>query len=123
MISKLKIKNGYIFFAFFMLLGLLGTYLFSLGYTVSFYLVFNRMLFGLPFVQLGYLYKTQLEKYDKPSIISVALLIVVQFSLLSFYNNDLSFDMLHGDLKVDFLHHFYLLLQGFGFIFKYLCFW
>lgn len=99
MISKLKIKNEYIFFAFFMLLGLLGTYLFSLGYTDSFYLVFNRMLFGLPFVQLGYLYKTQLEKYDKPSIISVALLIVVQFSLLSFYNNDLSFDMLHGDLK------------------------
>ncbi|MFA7398807.1 MAG: hypothetical protein WC046_10035 [Candidatus Bathyarchaeia archaeon] len=45
------------------------------------------------------MYKTQLEKYDKPSIISVALLIVVQFSLLSFYNNDLSFDMLHGDLK------------------------
>lgn len=97
--TKLKVENDFVIFGFFMCLGLVGVYLFGLGYNSSFYLVLNRTLFGLPFVQLGYLYKTRLEKYDKPSIISIVLLLVVQFGLLYFNNFDLSFDMLYGDFR------------------------
>jgi fucose 4-O-acetylase-like acetyltransferase len=97
--SKFRVTNEFAVFAFFMILGLVGAYLYSLGYRDSFYLVLNRTLFGLPFLQLGYLYKTHLEKYDKPSLISICLLVIVQACLLYIYNNDLSFDMLHGDFR------------------------
>lgn len=90
---KLKFTNEYLLFAVFLALGLVGTYLVSLGYTDSFYLLLNRTLFGLPFMQLGFLYKTKLEKFDKPSVISIALLLLAQFGLLYFYGS-LAFDTL-----------------------------
>jgi fucose 4-O-acetylase-like acetyltransferase len=107
--NKLKLTNEYFLFAFFLALGLIGTYLVSLGYTNSFYLILDRTLFGLPFVQLGVLYKTKLEKFDKPSIISVIALIIAQFSLLQIYGN-LDFDTLsltfHGKILEPFLTSF-----------------
>ncbi len=86
-LKRFNLSKEYLIFGVFLLLGLMSTYLSSLGCTNSFFLVLNRVLFGLPFIQLGFLYKTKLEKYDKPSIISIILLFVVQFSLLHIYGN------------------------------------
>ena len=84
-------------------------------------------MFGLPFVQLGHLYKTRLEKYDKPSVISIVLLLVVQFGLLYVNNFNLSFDMLHGDFRGRIIQPFlssftgiWLYLQVSMFLAKYL---
>lgn len=92
-LAKFNFTNEYLLFVVFLALGLIGTFLVSLGYTDSFYLLLNRTLFGLPFMQLGFLYKTKLEKFDKPSIISIALLLLAQFSLLYVYGK-LDFDTL-----------------------------
>lgn len=86
-LSKFKIKNEYYLFVFFLALGLLGTYLANLGYSTSVYLILGRTLFGLPFLHLGYLYKSKLEKFDKPSIGRIALLFTVQLGLILFYGN------------------------------------
>jgi fucose 4-O-acetylase-like acetyltransferase len=94
----LKLKNEYCIFAFFFALGLIGTYLVSIGYDNSFYVILDRTLFGLPFVQLGFLYKAKLEKFDKSNIrnmiISMILLVIAQFVLLNVYGA-LDYDPLH----------------------------
>jgi len=112
-LGTFKLTNEYFLFAFFLALGLTGTYLISIGYTNSFYLILDRTLFGLPFIQLGYLYKAKLEKFDKPSyttiFTSIILLVSIQYALLSFYGS-LNFDLLsvtfHGRILEPFLSSF-----------------
>jgi len=82
--------NEYYLFLIFLALGIVATYLASVGYNTSFYLILGRTFFGLPFVQLGYLYKTKLEKFDKPSLKRIFVLFGIQLILV----------LTHGDFSV-----------------------
>jgi hypothetical protein len=97
-LKKLGITdNEYCLFIFFLTLGLFSTYLASLGkYSALQYLILGRTLFGLPFLQLGYLYKVKLEKYDKTSFLSIAILFAIRFVLI-LTNSTPTFSMLYMD--------------------------
>lgn len=90
-LGKLGLKNEFFLFGFFLALGLLGTYLASIGYPNEYYMPLGRTLFGLPLVQLGYLYRAKLEKYDKPTLKLTATILAVTFVaqilLLNFYDS------------------------------------
>jgi fucose 4-O-acetylase-like acetyltransferase len=111
--ARIKRLNEYILFAVCLALGVLGTYLSTVGWNDSIYLVISRMLFGLPFVAFGYLYKVKLEKYDAATAVNIVmgavLLLLTQYSLLQFYGS-LDYDSLHvafqGRLLQPFLSSF-----------------
>lgn len=64
--NKIKIKNEYIIFIIYLLLGFLGIKFASEGnYSPGWQLVLDRVLYFLPFYGLGTLYKNKLEKKDK----------------------------------------------------------
>jgi fucose 4-O-acetylase-like acetyltransferase len=112
-VGALKLKNEYFLFAFFLALGLLGTYLPTIGFN-TLILVFSRVLFSLPFLQFGYLYKSKIEKFDKPSyrniIISIIVLAVIQVGLFTVYGGKLDYEPLtaqfHGKILQPFLSSF-----------------
>lgn len=109
----IKRLNEYVLFVVCLALGFLGTYLSTVGWNDSIYLVISRMFFGLPFVAFGYLYKVKLEKYDAATAVNVAvgavLLLLLQYSLLNIYGT-LDYDSLHvsfqGRLLQPFLSSF-----------------
>jgi fucose 4-O-acetylase-like acetyltransferase len=111
--ARIKRLNEYVLFAVCLALSILGTYLSTVGWNDSIYLVVSRMLFGLPFVAFGYLYKVKLEKYDISTAVNVVvgavLLLLAQYSLLQIYGN-MDYDSLHvafqGRLLQPFLSSF-----------------
>ena len=59
------VKNEYFLFIVCLIAGLTGTYLSTIGFTSEFLgATLIKLLFGLPFIQLGYLYRVKLEKHD-----------------------------------------------------------
>jgi fucose 4-O-acetylase-like acetyltransferase len=70
-LARLTPINEYFLFGFCLSLGLVGTYLARLGFTDSYFLVAVRLLFCLPFVSFGYLYKTKLEKVDNVTFVNI----------------------------------------------------
>jgi fucose 4-O-acetylase-like acetyltransferase len=104
-----KCTNEYSLFAVCLALGLMGTFLSTVGFYDPFRLVISRLLFGLPFVAFGYLYKVKLEKYDTVTIVNVVvgavLLLLAQYSLLTVYGN-LNYDSLHVSFQGRFLQPF-----------------
>jgi fucose 4-O-acetylase-like acetyltransferase len=101
-----KCINEYGLFAVCLALGLVGTFLSTVGFYDPLRLVISRLLFGLPFVAFGYLYRVKLEKYDTATVANVAvgviLLLLAQYSLLHFYGN-LNYDLLHVSFQGRFL--------------------
>jgi len=104
-----KCTNEYYLFAVCLALGLLGTFISTVNWQDPLRLVISRMLFGLPFVAFGYLYKTKLEKHDTATVTNIVvgavLLLLAQYSLLSFYGN-LDYDALHVSFQGRFLQPF-----------------
>ena len=58
----------WLFFLISIALGILGNLLACMGYLQNWWLVLVRMLYFVPFYELGILYKNRLEKYDKKNI-------------------------------------------------------
>jgi hypothetical protein len=44
-------------------------------------------------MQLGYLYRIKLEKYDKPSYKSLITVVIIQIVLIAVFKNEYSFDL------------------------------
>ena len=58
-ISYIKLDNEYIIFCAILIAGLIGVFYANRGYNTGWYLTLVRMLFLLPFYQLGFLYKSK----------------------------------------------------------------
>jgi hypothetical protein len=128
---KVKVANEYLLFAVCLALGLAGTFLANIGWIDSVYLIVSRVMFGLPFVSFGYLYRVKLEKFDATTAVNfvagMVLLLMTQFSLLHIYGS-MDYDPLHmafqGRLLQPFLSSFtgiWLCLQvwkAFAWLFK-----
>lgn len=91
-LGKMRINNSVVLFLGLLGMGIIGVKLSYLGYRYGFYLVLIKVLYGLFFYNLGYLYKTKLEKVDKLNNISYFLIVFsLQFFVLIFS---------HGHTKV-----------------------
>lgn len=64
-LNKGNLINEYIFYAFYLALGVLGVYLSNKGFNKEWWLLLVRTLYFFPFYGLGILYKRKLEKFDK----------------------------------------------------------
>ncbi|MCM0757335.1 acyltransferase family protein [Sporomusa sphaeroides DSM 2875] len=90
---KKLVSSEYGMLIFYFSLGLIGVYLANQGYAKEFKLTTLRILFGLPFFYLGFLYKEKIEKHDRFSFLALTSLLVIQGALLSWENNKLDFYM------------------------------
>lgn len=61
LLSYIKIKNEYILFIFFLMLGIIGVKLTYMGYREKWYLTITKVMFGIAFYSMGYLYKSKME--------------------------------------------------------------
>lgn len=81
--KKIKLNN-YLYFMFYLLLGIFSVYIASNGYNNEWFLTLDRFLYLLPFYGLGTLYKTNLEKKDKiPSIYYFLILIAIALTIIT----------------------------------------
>ncbi|MCW4044103.1 MAG: acyltransferase [Candidatus Bathyarchaeota archaeon] len=90
--NAVRLRNEYALLGLCFALGLVGTYLSTvdiLPEPLSTQLV--KLLFGLPFVQLGFLYRIKLEARDKPSIKSLVLVFLIQGALIGIFNSEFPF--------------------------------
>lgn len=78
--------SEWIFWILFTSLGCIGNELAYLGYYKGWWLVLVRMLYFLPFYEIGILYHSKLEKYDKKISTMRLLAIVFGLKLLIVYN-------------------------------------
>ena len=92
-----KIKNEYLLLIVFLTGGLIGTYMSTLElYSDPLTEQLIKLLFGLPFIQFGYLYRNKLEKYDKPSYKSFIIVFLIQIILIAFFKNEYPFNFVVG---------------------------
>jgi len=89
--KTLKIKNELLLAIGLLALGLVGTYVSTVGLSVVFREEIARLLFCLPFIQFGHLYRLKLEKHDKPSLKSLILVLVIQALLIALFNSKFIF--------------------------------
>lgn len=91
---KLHIRvNEWVYFVLNMFLGIFGVILADLGYNQGWWLVLVRMLFFLPFYEIGILYKEKLEKYDNrisgfwyfAAIFGINLLLLYVYGYIPYY--------------------------------------
>ena len=90
--KTLRMRNEYALLVLCLGLGLLGTYLSTteiLPEPLSTQLI--KLLFGLPFIQLGFLYRLKLEAHDKPSVKSLILVLLIQGALIGIFNSEFPF--------------------------------
>lgn len=81
-LMKCKYKESIMFFTA-LAAGIWGVYMASKGYNQGAWLVLVRMLYFVPFFQLGILYKQRLEKYDRvPNMIYFAIIICAQLFII-----------------------------------------
>lgn len=113
--NKINIKNEYLLTAIYFAFGMLGTFLATDDTYRQSYLTWIRVLFGLPFIQLGYLYHAKLEKWDKPSIGSFALLFTIQALLLVYFDGKLDYVVWSGDFNGRVLAPFMTSITGIWF--------
>lgn len=113
--KKIKIPHGeYCLFLFLLTFGLLSTY-FAVGtYSSWYFLILARVLFGLPFLHLGYLYKVKLEKFDKTSYFSLLGVFFIQLILIFVYGQA-SFSMIYMDFNGRILEPFLFSFTGIWF--------
>jgi fucose 4-O-acetylase-like acetyltransferase len=78
-------NNEIVLFIIFLLIGVLGTYLATFENSKSYYYVI-RVLFGLPFFHLGYIYKLKLEKLDRFNTITFVILLIYQTIIIQYYD-------------------------------------
>jgi len=89
--KTLKIKNELLLAIGLLALGLVGTYISTVGLSVVFREEIARLLFCLPFIQFGYLYRLKLEKHDKPCLKSLILILAIQALLIGLFNSKFIF--------------------------------
>lgn len=104
----LKLINNniteWLFFLISIALGILGNLLACMGYLQNWWLVLVRMLYFVPFYELGILYKNRLEKYDKKissfcyfaMVFSVKLIIVCCYGKMLQYTPSWCNDFTEG---------------------------
>jgi fucose 4-O-acetylase-like acetyltransferase len=90
--KALRLRNEYSLLICCFALGLIGTYLSTIGLN-SEPLVAQliKLLFGLPFLQLGYVYRVKLEAHDKPSVKSLVLVFLIQGALIGIFKSEFPF--------------------------------
>ena len=82
-LSKFIKINEYLFFAFYLLLGILGVYLSNKGFNKEWFLLLVRTLFFFPFFGMGILYNRKIERYDKLSNIKYfSIVLLLQFIII-----------------------------------------
>ena len=82
-INKISNVNEYLFFVFYLFLGILGVYLSNKGFNRDWFLLLVRTLFFFPFFGMGILYNRKLEKYDKLSNIEYfSIVLLLQFIII-----------------------------------------
>ncbi len=90
--KALRLRNEYVLLVLCFALGLVGTYLSTAGYASNSLLAqMIKLLFGLPFIQLGFLYRNVLEAHDKPSVKSLVLVLLIQGAVIALFNNEFPF--------------------------------
>lgn len=107
------IKNEFVLMFIYLLIGILGTYLatFHEMNELNSYYYLLRVLVGLPFFHLGYLYKHKLEKIDRFNSITFICLIIYQALLIYYYKN-ITFQMVWGNFGDNLLLPFLSSISG-----------
>lgn len=111
---KLFVKitlNEYLLMVFYMLVGILGTYLATIPAINNEYYYIIRILVGLPFFHLGFLYKEKLEKIDKFNSITFIALIIFQ-ALLIYHYKDISYVLVFANFGGSILKPFLASFSG-----------
>ena len=90
------IKNNmseWIFFVLAIILGIFGNQLACMGYLSNWWLVLVRMLYFVPFYELGILYKNKLEFYDRkiPSFPYISIIFLIKLIIIYYYGHMLSY--------------------------------
>lgn len=75
-----------------MALGVLGVFLASRGYYYDGWLILVRMLYFIPFYEIGYLYRVRLEKKDKiPNVLYFGIIFGIQLFIFYKYGKQVSY--------------------------------
>ena len=83
--SKLNWNNIFLYIVY-VLLGILGVYIASIGYNTGWYLVLVRSLYLLQFFAMGLIYNEYLEKYDKlNSLLYFGVLFAITMAIMFIY--------------------------------------
>lgn len=84
-----KDVSEYILWGISIALGLAGNQLACMGYLYRWCLVLIRMLYFIPFYELGIVFNKKLEVYDKkiPSFYYIAALFIIQFAIALYYGH------------------------------------
>lgn len=82
-----KEKNEILLFLFHLILGMFGVYLASVGFHEDWWRVLVRMLYFIPFYNLGILYKSKLEYWDRriPNLLYFAVVLSIQWVIILIY--------------------------------------
>lgn len=93
MFALLKIKyNEWAGMVVRLILGMLGVTLAINGYNYGWWLVLVRMLYMLPFYQMGILYKVHLESKDTaPNWLYIGIIAIIQLSITTYYGKPLTY--------------------------------
>lgn len=93
--NKVCLNNEYILMIIYLVIGIYGIFLANSGHYLNFNLIFIRIMFLIPFYNLGYLYKVFLEKKDNLDNIRYFIIIfIIQFIVLYKYG-DIRFSALY----------------------------
>ena len=96
--TKIHINNEVIFFIIFLFCGFAGVKLTYLGYREKWWLTLVKIMFGLAFYAMGYLYKVLLEKYiDKiNNLVYFIVIFASQFLILHVFEIPVKISMWNG---------------------------
>jgi len=95
--KTLRLRNEYALLVLCFALGLLGTYFSTSGlFSGPLFGQLIKLLFGLPFIQLGFLYRIKLEAHDKSNLKTMALVLLIQGALISIFHREFPFNFYIG---------------------------
>lgn len=85
--------SEWIFFVLALVLGVFGNQLACMGFLTNWWLVLVRMLYFVPFYELGILYKNKLEFYDCkiPSFVYISTIFLTKLIIVYYYGHMLSY--------------------------------
>lgn len=120
LLKKVHLKNEYIVFCIYLVLGMIGMYSVSLNYIKGAWLILNRFLYFLPFYGFGILYKRKLEKYDTAkNLFYFATIIIIQLIIIIINKKSIVFTVCWlNDMKYPFYFPILIGFTGIAFWFR-----
>ncbi|CAI3704674.1 membrane hypothetical protein [Clostridium neonatale] len=93
----IKIKNEYVIMIITFIIGILGVKLSQMGYRTGNSLIIVKMLFGIPFYHLGFLYKSKLERKDNiRNLTYFSIIFILQYIIIGLTNGNVKISMWNG---------------------------